>query len=95
MAGNSNEGYLNEQDNLSKNVLFLPNNDAIHNVAEIIKQVMSSAAEAEFGALYINACKAVEIRNILEKRGHPQPPMLIQTDNSNAKSLINSQVQPT
>eukprot|EP00804_Cyclotella_cryptica_P028278 CCRYP_014620-RA/>CCRYP_014620-RA protein AED:0.46 eAED:0.45 QI:0/0/0/1/0/0/2/0/163 len=51
-----------------------PNNGAIHNVAEIIKAVMSSAAEAETGGLYINARKAVEIRNILEEMGHKQPP---------------------
>jgi len=37
-----------------------PNNGAIHNVAEFIKGVMSSAAEAELGAMYINAQKAVE-----------------------------------
>ena len=32
---------------------------------------MSSAAEAEMGALYINARKAVEERQILEEMGHP------------------------
>jgi hypothetical protein len=34
-----------------------PNNGAIHNVAEIIKAVMSSAAEMEMGYLYINTRK--------------------------------------
>ena len=56
--------------------------------------VMSSAAEMELGMLYINACKAVEIRQILEEMGHPQPPMPIQTDNSTAEGIINSKVQP-
>ena len=37
-----------------KTYLSPPNNGAIHNVAEIIKGVMSSAAEAELGAMYIN-----------------------------------------
>ena len=43
---------------------------------------MSSAAEAELGALYINGRKTIEERNILEEMGHPQPPTPIQTDNS-------------
>eukprot|EP00804_Cyclotella_cryptica_P018370 CCRYP_015487-RA/>CCRYP_015487-RA protein AED:0.13 eAED:0.11 QI:0/0/0/1/0/0.5/2/0/1281 len=79
---------------LSENQPFPPNNGAIHNVAEIIKAVMSSAAEAEMGALYINARKAVEERQILEEMGHPQPPTPIQTDNSTAEGIINSRVQP-
>jgi hypothetical protein len=79
---------------LSKNVTFPPNNGAIHNVAKIIKAVMSSAAEAELGALYINARKGVEIRNILQELGHPQPPTPVQTDSSTADGIINSRVQP-
>eukprot|EP00804_Cyclotella_cryptica_P001050 CCRYP_008350-RA/>CCRYP_008350-RA protein AED:0.51 eAED:0.46 QI:0/0/0/1/0/0/2/0/161 len=71
-----------------------PNNGAIHNVAEIIKAVMSSAAEAETGALYINARKAVEERNILQELGHKQPPTPIQTDNSTAEGIVNNRVQP-
>eukprot|EP00804_Cyclotella_cryptica_P007737 CCRYP_001354-RA/>CCRYP_001354-RA protein AED:0.46 eAED:0.44 QI:0/0/0/1/1/1/2/0/163 len=61
-----------------------PNNGAIHNVAEIIKAVMSSAAEAE----------AVEERNILQELGHKQPPTPIQTDNSTAEGIVNNRVQP-
>jgi hypothetical protein len=34
-------------------------NGAVLNLAQLIKAVMSSAAEAELGALYINACKVV------------------------------------
>ena len=79
---------------LSENVPFPPNNGAIHNVAEIIKGVMSSAAEAELGAMYINACKAVEIRTILEEMGHKQPATPIQVDNSTAEGIVNKRVQP-
>ena len=43
--------------------------------------VMLSAAEAELGALYLNAREAVYSRQILTKMGHPQPQTLIQTDN--------------
>jgi hypothetical protein len=34
---------------------------------------MSSAAEAELGALFINAKTAVSMRQTLEEMGHPQP----------------------
>ncbi len=59
-----------------------------------IKGVMSSAAEAELGAMYINARKAVEIRIILEEMGHKQPATPIQVDNSTAESIVNKRVQP-
>ena len=55
---------------------------------------MSSAAEAELGAMYINARKAVEIRIILEEMGHKQPATSIQVDNSTTEGIINKRVQP-
>jgi hypothetical protein len=105
LAVHSDAGYLNEEINarsraggghhfLSKDVPLPPNNGAIHNAAEIIKTVMSSAAEAETGALYINARKAVEEQNILQEVGHKQPPTPIQTDNSTAEGIVNNCVQP-
>jgi hypothetical protein len=53
---------------------------------------MSSAAEAELGALFINAKEAVYIRNMLEEMGHIQPRTPIQTDNSTAEGLINNKI---
>ena len=44
---------------LSENDPFPRNNGAILTLAQIIKPVMSSAAEAELGALYINAREVV------------------------------------
>ena len=41
------------------------------NVSQIIKAVMSSAAEAELGALFINYKLAVPARKTLEELGHP------------------------
>jgi ABC-type sulfate transport system substrate-binding protein len=55
---------------------------------------MSSAAEAEAGALYLNAKEAVYIGQILTKIGHPQPKTSIQTNNLMAKGVINSKTQP-
>jgi hypothetical protein len=66
----------------------------IHNVAEIIKGVMSSAAEAELGAMDINACKAVKERIILDAMGHKQPATPVQVSNSTAKGIVNKRVQP-
>ena len=43
------------------------NNSAVLNIAQLIKAVMSSAAEAELGALYINARKAVPQRQLLKE----------------------------
>jgi hypothetical protein len=61
---------------------------------KIIKGVMSSAAEAELGAMYINARKAVKIRIILEEMGHKQPATPVQVDNSTAEGIVNKRVQP-
>jgi hypothetical protein len=79
---------------MSTNAQVPPNNGAVLNVAQIIKAVMSSAAEAELGALFINAKTAVPMQKALEELGHPQPQTPIQTDNSTAHGLINNKIQP-
>jgi hypothetical protein len=63
-------------------------------MSTIIKAVMLSAAEAELGALFLNAKEAVIIRQILTKMGHPQPRTPIQTDNTTAEAVVNNRVQP-
>ena len=64
----SDAGYLNESKArgraggrffLTEDVDDPPRNGAIHVLAEIIKAVMSSAAEAELGALYLNSHKGI------------------------------------
>ena len=103
LAVHSDSGYLNEPKARSRagGHFFLsdrsshpPNNGAILNVANIIKAVMSSAAEAELGALYINAREAVHIRHILQELGHKQERTPIQTDNSTAEGVVNNIIQP-
>jgi hypothetical protein len=79
---------------MSENVADPPDNSAVHTVAKIIKAVMSSAAEAELGGLFINAKTAVPIRKTLEELGHKQPPTPIQTDNSTACGVVNNKIQP-
>ncbi len=69
-------------------------NDAVLNITQLIKAVISLVAEAELGAVYINAHKAVPIRLLLAEMGHIQPPMPAQTNNSTALGVVNSNIQP-
>jgi hypothetical protein len=103
LAVHSDAGYCNETKSrsragghffLSNDVNNPPNNGAILTIATIIKAVMSSAAEAELGALFINAKEAVFLRQILTEMGHPQPRTPIMTDNSTAEGVINQKIQP-
>eukprot|EP00804_Cyclotella_cryptica_P020437 CCRYP_014425-RA/>CCRYP_014425-RA protein AED:0.04 eAED:0.02 QI:0/0/0/1/1/1/2/0/1218 len=79
---------------LSENDHYPNNNGAVLTIAQIIKTVMSSAAEAELGALYINAREVIPLRHLLLEMGHPQPPTPIQTDNSTALGVVNNTIQP-
>jgi hypothetical protein len=94
LAVHSDAGYCNEKKLhsragghffLSNDNEFPPNNGVILTVTTIIKALMSSMAEAELGALYLNAKEAVYIQQILTKMGHPQPKTPIQTDSLTAK----------
>jgi hypothetical protein len=71
-----------------------PNNGAILNTSQIIESVMSSAAEAELGALYINAREAVPCRTFLNELGHTQTPTPIQTDNSTTLGIVTNNILP-
>jgi hypothetical protein len=99
----SNAGYLNEKKArsqadghffLSNNDTSPPNNGAILTNTTIIKAVMSSVAEAELGALYLNAKEATYLRQILQEMGHPQPRKPNQTNNTMAEGVINNEIQP-
>ncbi len=48
-----------------------PNNGTILTIAQIIKAVMSLAAEAKVGPLYINCREAIPARHTLKFMGHP------------------------
>lgn len=57
--------------------------------SSIIQVVVSSAAEAELGALFFNAKDGCMLRNTLIDMGHPQPATPIQADNACAVGLAN------
>ena len=103
LAVHSDASYLSERKARSKSGghffmseddTYPTNNGAVITVAQIIKAVMSSAAEAELGALYINSREAVPIRHLLEEMGHKQPPTPIQIDNSTALGVVKHTIQP-
>ena len=79
---------------MSENDPFPKNNGAVLSVSQIIKAVMSSAAKAELGGLYINAREAVPARITLQEMGHPQPPTPAQTDNTMAHGVVTNKIQP-
>jgi hypothetical protein len=61
---------------------------------QIIWAVMSSAMEAELGALFINAKTAVSKHHMLRELGHPQLPTPMQTDNKTAHDLLANKIMP-
>jgi hypothetical protein len=77
---------------VSNNTAEPPNNGAVLTIAQIIKAVMSSAAEAKVGALYINCREAVPACHTLKFMGHPQPPTPMQTDNTTALGVVNNTI---
>jgi hypothetical protein len=68
-------------------------NGPIMVLAKIIKNVMSSAAEAEVAALFMNAQEMAPMRQCLKDLGHPQPATPIKTDNSTATGIINNTIK--
>ena len=49
------------------------NNEAILNTSTIMRNVIASASEAEFGALFNNTKEAVALNTTLHEMVHPQP----------------------
>jgi hypothetical protein len=70
------------------------NNGAILNIFQIMWAVMSSAAEAELGALFINAKTTISMQQRLIEHSHPQPRTPIQTDNATAHTLLTNNISP-
>jgi hypothetical protein len=78
--------FLSEDDPIPRN------NGPILTIAQLIKFVMASAAEAELSAMYIAARDMVPLRNTLAEMGWPQPKSPIQTDNSTAVGFVNDTI---
>merc|ERR1712086_1066647 len=55
---------------------------------------MSSAAEAEIGALFLNSRQAIPARTTLIEMGHQQPPTPIQVKNTTALGFVGKNITP-
>ena len=64
------------------------NNGAVLKILQKIQPIMSSAVEAELGALFINAKTVVSMRQTLIELVHLQPRTPMQTDNATAHALL-------
>ena len=82
--------FLGSKPNKNKPI---PLNGAIYAFCGILKFVVASAAEAELGALFLNAKEGKIIRLILAELGHPQPPTPIHCDNKTAAGIANNTVK--
>jgi hypothetical protein len=78
--------------NTSKNDKKLTNG-AIFIISKVLKHVMSLAAEAEIGAVFINAKEGAVIRKTLEELGHKHPPTPMETDNTTAAGYSNGTIK--
>jgi len=97
LAFDTDASYLSEVGGKSRAAAYYymtrKGNRAFHNgaidiLSTIIKHVMSSASEAETGALYYGCKRAIPFRNTLEEMGHPQhEPTPATTDNNTAHGL--------
>ena len=65
----------------------------VHMICKLIPHVVTSAAEAETGGLFINAQELIPVRHALEALGHPQPPTPLKTDNSTAESFVSKNIK--
>jgi len=70
-----------------------PDNGQIHVLCQIMCQVLSSAAKAKLGALFLNAQALCPVCIALEELGHPQPTTPLQTDNNTASGIVNDTVK--
>ena len=79
---------------LSNNGKDPRNNEAMLNITKRKKNVMSSTAEAEIGALFLNSRQAIPARTTLIEMGHQQPPTPIQVDNTTALGFVGKNITP-
>jgi hypothetical protein len=68
-------------------------NGAVLIISKVLKNVMSSAAEAEIGAVFINAKEGAVLRTTLEEVGHKQPPTPMEMDNTTATGYSNGTIK--
>jgi hypothetical protein len=92
IAANSRAGGFFYMGNSAKTAKKLTNG-AILIISTVLKHVMSSAAEAVIGAVFINVKEGAVLRTTLQELGHPQPPTPLETDNTTATGYSNGTIK--
>jgi hypothetical protein len=70
-----------------------PMNGTIVVPCKVMREVLSSASEAELAALFYNGKEGAPLRITLKELGHKQPPTPMVTDNSTASGIANESVK--
>ena len=103
LAAHSDAGFNNESKGRSRAGAYIclseddpePKwNGPILTIAQIIKFVTTSAAEAELGALFVTAKELVPILQTLTEMEWKKPMAPIQTDNTTAAGVVNNTIIP-
>ena len=68
-------------------------NGFIFIMCKVVRNIMASEAEEEYGTLFLNGQATVPIRKTLIEMHHLQPPTLIQVDNSTAVGIANKRIK--
>jgi hypothetical protein len=100
----SDASYLSEREakNRSGGFLYMGSNTykakkltngSILIISTVLKYVMSSAAEAKSGAVFLNAKEGTVFCTKLEEVGHPQPPTPLQNDNTTSTGYSNGTIK--
>ena len=101
VAGHSDASYLLETKSrsiagenifMSNNTAFPPNNVAVLTIAKIIKAVISSTAETQLGAIFINCKEAITELQALEVMELTQTLTPMQTDNTIAHGVVTNNI---
>ena len=77
---------------MSNNTKFSPNNGTVFTIVKIIKAVISLAAEAELGSMFIKFKEAILERQAMEEVGNKQTPTPMQIDNTTAHVVVTNSI---
>ena len=85
--------YLSDWPRDKPNLPSTKRNGPIITTCKTIRNVVSSAAEAETTGTFFNAKESVDILPYLIGLGHKQPPTPLKTDNSTTDGFVNTRMK--
>ena len=93
-AGHLNQSKAKAHVSLSEDVPMLTSNRAVLKIVQIIKYLMSSAAEGELASFLITSRKCVALRQPLNEMRWPQKPAPTQVNNATAVGVFTDKIIP-